>query len=244
MRKLLVSIAAALLAACGSSSSGSSGGGGGALTGHVGGRTFTPTQAKAVVAGSGATGCGLVLNPLDPSSVTTVGVKAVAIEVAAFDPASVNSSACDDLSSVACRYHANSQTVTILVAKVNLMGAAEPALGPDPYTVSSTLAPPSVFTTGYVAYAQALAVDPSYAATSEKSLDGGNVTLTQVSSAGPVAGHVNLTFEEGSAVSGTFSANACGGATLQVCDLANTLASAILLGSSGGLCTLPADHVP
>lgn len=241
MRKLAASFAAvALLAACGSSSKGAPSTGT-PLSGHVGGRAFTPTQARAVVVGSGASGCTLA------GLGVTVGVKAVEIEAATFDPASANSDACADLSAVQCQYHASSQAVRILVAKVNLTGPSEPTLGAstDPYVVSSTLAPPSVYTTGYVAFAEAVGVGPApaYVSTSETSLDGGHVTLTEVSDAGPVAGNVSISFTGGSSVSGDFSANVCGGTPLDVCALANELAAS-LGGAPAGLCTLPAANVP
>lgn len=238
MRRFLVSVLAAVLAACGSSSSSSSGGGGSPLSGTVAGRTFTPTQTRAVVAGSicNLTGLGL-----------TVGVKALEIEAAAFDPASANSSVCDDLTSAQCQYHGNSQTVRILVAKVNLPPTpTEPSLSAsaEPYLVTSTLSSPTADLNGtYVAYAQALAIDPSFAGTPAVGLDNGKVFLSQVSDAGPIAGSVSLRFEEGSSVSGNFTANACGG-SLDICALANTLATAILTQQSAGLCTLPAHPMP
>lgn len=243
MRKLLVPIAAALVAACGSSSSSSGGGGGGGspLTGTVGGHAFAPSQTRAVIAGSGVAGCFL------GSLGITVGVKAIEIEAAAFEPVSVNTAVCDDLlaSSTACRHHASSQNVRIIVAKVDTptLGVPippEPAIGLEPFAVSSTLAPPLSIGTLKVGYAEALVVgpDPGYLATSEKSLDGGTVTLTAVSNAGPIAGHVAITFDKGSSISGDFSANACGG-SLDVCAIANALVSA-----GSGLCTLPADDIP
>jgi hypothetical protein len=185
--------------------------------------------------GSDGSPCLLHINPMDPTQVTTVGVKAVVIQAATY------ADVCPDLQSSQCRFHANSQKVTILVARVNLVPpGTEPPLTPGTYIVAADLAHPTVDSAGaYVAYAQTVAVDPSFAASTGTSVAGGTVQLTDV--AGPVTGSVSLTFSDGSAVSGTFSAPFCSGAT-DACGLAGTLASA-LAGGAQGLCTLPPVHV-
>jgi hypothetical protein len=241
MRKALIwvlAVASAFAVSCGSSSSSSP-----ApapvppLSGTIGGHAFTPTQTSALNFGSDGSPCLLHLNPMDPAAVTTVGVKAVVVE------ASTNADVCGDLQSSQCRFHASSQKVTILVARVNLVPpGSEPPLTPGTYTVSADLAHPTVDAAGaYVAYAQTIAVDPSFAVTSGTSVAGGAIQLTDV--AGPVTGSVSLTFTDGSSVAGTFSAPFCSGAT-NACGLAGTLASAIAGGGAQGLCTLPPVNVP
>jgi hypothetical protein len=241
MRKALVwvlVVAAAYAVSCGSSSSSSS-----AppptppLSGTIGGHAFTPVETMALNFGSDGSPCLLHINPMDPSAVTTVGVKAVVMEAATY------AGTCDDLLSSQCRFHASSQKVTMLVARVNLVPpGTEPALTPGTYTVSADLAHPTVDSAGaYVAFAQTIAVDPSFAASTGTSVAGGTIQLTDV--AGPVTGTVSLTFTDGSSVSGTFSAPFCSGAT-DACGLAGTLAAALAGGGTQGLCTLPPAHVP
>jgi hypothetical protein len=174
---------------------------------------------------------------MDPSAVTTVGVKAVVIE------ATTHADVCGDLQSSQCRNHAGSQSVTLLVARVNLVPpGAEPTLAPGPYTVSPDLSHPTVDASGpYVASAQVLAVDPSFATTTGTSVAGGTIHLDQVT--GPVTGSVSLQFTDGSTVSGSFSAPFCGGTT-DACGLATTLATALAGGAPQGLCTMPAANIP
>jgi hypothetical protein len=207
------------------------------MSGTVGGHAFTPVEMRTLSLASDGSPCLLHLNPMDPSAVTTVGVKAVVVEAA------THTDTCTDLQSSQCRFHANSQTVTLLVARVNLVPpGTEPPLTTGTYTVSTDLSHPTVDASGaYVAYAQTLVIDPTFAATSATPVAGGTITLTEVS--GPVVGSVSLKFADGSAVSGTFSAPFCGGST-DACGLANTLAAALAGGAPQGLCTLPPVTVP
>lgn len=220
MRKILL-LASALVAACGSSES--SGGGSGGLSGTVGGRPFSPAEVRAVPAGSGTTPCPV---PLGGSTVN-VGVKAFALLVTSY------ADACGDFASSQCRFHQNAQSVTLIFAKVNPLGA-EPALSPGTYTVASspTTAVPDGSGLLTVAYAQALATNATCAGTPSPSVQGGSLRLDQV--AGPITGHLSLTFQDGSALAGDFSAPLCTGPAPDVCMLATVQA----------LCTLPPACVP
>jgi hypothetical protein len=234
---VLGGVAVAATVACGSSSSSGAPAQPTAMTGTVGGHAFTPAEMRGISLGSGTTPCMLSLNPADPSMVTTVGVKAVVVEAA------THVDTCSDLQSSQCRLHASSQTVTLLIARLNLMPpAAEPTLAAGTYTVSTDLSHPTTDAAGpYVAYAQVLAVDPSFAASTGTPVAGGTIHLDQVS--GPVTGSVSLKFTDGSSVEGGFSAPFCSGAT-DACALAGTLASAIAGGGAQGLCTQPPVNVP
>jgi hypothetical protein len=237
LRGILGGLAVAATAACGSSSSSGAAAQPTGMSGTVGGQAFTPTEMRAISLGSGAAPCTLSLNPMDPSQVTTVGVKAVVVEAA------THTDTCTDLQSSQCRLHASSQTVTLLVARLNLVPpGTEPTLGAGTYKVSTDLSHPTLESSGaYVAYAQVLAVDPSFAASTGTPVAGGTIHLDQVS--GPVVGSVSLQFTDGSSVHGSFSAPFCGGPT-DACALAGTLASAIAGGAPQGLCTQPPVTVP
>ena len=231
MRKI-VFVASALMIACGSSSS-SSGGGGGPLAGTIHGHAFTPAATSgfgAVRASTASAPCQFP-DPLDPLSLTTVGVDAIAVEVTSF------SGACGLVSTSACTFHQNEQNLLLLIAKLNLApSGAQPTLSPGTYTVSENpsdvtpdLSNPGIFT---VAYAEATATaDPSCLGTTHgpnSAPSGGTIRIDSL--AGPITGAVNLSFKDGSTVSGTFSAPLCGGGPLPVCALAGQAIS-----SSGGL---------
>jgi hypothetical protein len=225
MRKL-IPFAFALLVACGSSSSGSSpapapppttG-----LTGTVGGHTFTPVAVQALSVGSGSSPCNL-------PGVGVLGVSAVEIAITSY------ADACGDLASSQCRRHPSSQAVTVLVAKANpIPPNAAPTLTPGTYNVQSsiTTAVPEASGLLDVAYAEAVAPDPSCVGTAHPSKAGGTVRIDQVT--GPITGHLSLTFDDGSTLSGDFSAPICPGVNPDVCSRA--------LG--GALCTQPPTSVP
>lgn len=221
MRKLLVILVSAFAAACGSDSNDNGGGG---LRGTVGGRPFSPVEVRAIPAGTGGTPCSVPLGELT----VDVGIRALALEVTSY------ADACGDFASSQCRFHANAQSVTILLAKLNPAGA-EPALGPGTYTVTTsptTVTPPDATGLLTVAFAQALATDPSCAGTPFPSVQGGTVRLDQV--AGQVTGSVSLTFDDGSSLAGDFSAPLCPGPSPDVCSLA----------TAQSLCSLPPVCVP
>jgi hypothetical protein len=224
MRKLLLILLSAFAAACGSDSDDNGGGG---LTGTVGGRRFSPVEVRAIPAGTGTTPCSVPLG----DATASVGVKALALEVTSYGDA------CGDFASSQCRFHANSQSVTILFARLNAIPPfAEPTVSPGSYTVygSASTAIPDASNPGLltVAFAQALAADATCAGNPSPSVQGGTVRLDQV--AGPVTGRVSLTFEDGSSLAGDFSAPLCPGPSPDVCSLATAQA----------LCTLPPVCVP
>jgi hypothetical protein len=224
MRKL-IAFASALFVACGSSSSPSpapapapTG-----LTGTIGGRPFTPVAVQAVTVGSGSSPCSL-------PGIGSLGVNAVELAITSYPDA------CGDLASSQCRYHQGSQAVSIIIAKANpVPPGSQPALTPGTYTVQSSItsAVPEP-STGLldVAYAEAVAPDPSCVGTAHPSMQGGTVRLDQVT--GPITGHVAITFDDGSSLSGNFSAPICPGVNPDVCSRA--------LG--GALCTKPPSCVP
>lgn len=210
MRKLVLvsaSLFSVLVVACGGGSSD----GGGGLTGTVGGRSFSPVEVRAISAGSGTTPCSVEAIP------TAVGIKAVAIDFASY------AGACGDYDGGQCKLHANAQSVTVLLAKLDPFGA-EPALKPGTYTVyaSPTQAIPDGTGLLTVAYAQALATGaaPDCAGSASPSVQGGTIRLDQVT--GPITGHVAITFKDGSALQGDFSAALCPGTVSDICTLATT----------------------
>ena len=218
MRKLLLFVSA-FVVACGSDSKS----GGGGLSGNVGGRSFSPVDVRAIAAGSGAAPCPVPLG----STTVSVGVKALALEVTSY------ADACGDFASSQCRFHANAQNVTVLLAKLNPLGT-EPELRSGTYMVASS--PTTVTPDGAglltVAYSQALVTDATCVGSPSPSVQGGTVRLDQVT--GPVTGRVSLTFQDGSSLAGDFSAPLCTGPSPDVCSLATAQA----------LCTLPPVCVP
>ncbi|HEX9050244.1 MAG TPA: hypothetical protein VF841_06885 [Anaeromyxobacter sp.] len=239
MRKLPVPVlvlVSAFAAACGGSSSNSSPPPSGPVAGTIDGHTFTPTttgDVKGLVAGSGATPCSL--GPLG-----TAGVKALAVELTSY------ANACGDFASATCAFHPNAQTVTLLFAKLNTAaGGAEPALAPGTYPIAVSpagvvLESPST-TVFHLAYAQAISTDGTCNGNSPTALTpAANGTLRIDSVAGPITGHVSVSFVNSAThaaagtLEGDFSAPLCSG-TVDVCALA-TLAIA-----SGGGGTVPPE---
>src|SRR5512138_1977539 len=162
MRKLLVLVLVSVLAsaACGGSSS--SGGGTHPLTATVGGHTFTPTEVKAIVVGTGTAPCTGIASFTDPTLNPDgkVALKGLAIQITSF------ANACADFSSTTCTFHKNAQEVTVLVAKIapaNPLNTspAEPTIPAGTYTINSLPVPPSNIPDAQgqltVGYAQAIA---------------------------------------------------------------------------------------
>lgn len=222
MRKLLPLLSVLVVAiACGGSSNDNNNGG--PVSGTIAGHAFTPADTQALVAGTGATACPLSLGGITVNA----GIKAFAIEFASF------AGACTDLESPQCRLHQDDQTVTLIFARINPAGT-EPTIAPGTYTVRSSLATPTPVGDGtvYVAFAQALATNATCAGTPSASAAGG--TLRIDSAGNPITGHVAITFQDGSTLTGNFSAPVCAGANPDVCGLATTQA----------ICTLPPACVP
>jgi len=215
MRRLLVVSVSVFVLACGGDSSDDEGG----LSGTVGGRSFSPVEVRAIPAGTGGNPCTVPVGGIDVS----VGVKALAFDFTSY------ADACGDYASSQCRFHANAQNVTVILAKVNPTGT-EPVLSLGTYTVtaSPTTAIPDGTGLLTIAFGQALATDPSCAGAPSPTAQGGTVRLDQVT-ASSVTGHVSLTFEDGSSLEGAFSAPICSGSSPDIC----------MLATAQALCTLP-----
>lgn len=222
MRKLLVLVPVLASLACGDSSN--DGGGPNPLTATVGGRTFTPTEVKAIVVGTGSSPC------TDVPLLGTVGLKGLAIQITSF------ANACADFSSTTCTFHKDAQAVTVLVAKLALATpTTEPTIPAGTYTINSTPIP-TIQAPDTVGYAQAVATDATCnggAPAIARAVTGGTVRIDQTigpSFTGPVTGHLSVTFQDGQgaaagSASGDFSATLCSEQP-QVCNLV----------TMGGLC--------
>ncbi len=218
MRKVLALVlVSALSLGCGGGSSHNSGPT--PLAGKFGGKTFTPTDAQALIVGSGTTPCTQV--PL----LGTAGVKAIALHVTSY------ANACADFTSSTCAYHADAQMVTVVLAKIATASQAdptpaEPTIGTGTYTISSSMAgaQPDPTHAGWlvVAFAQALATGaaPTCSGTPELA-QSGSLTLTSISSTA-ISGSVSLTFASGDSLAGDFSAVPVCSQTPDVCGLAQT----------------------
>lgn len=217
MRNLAAVAIAAFLAACGSSSKSSAAPP--PASGTVGGRPFTPLEAAAITLKS-TTPCAIQTDPLhDPTAITTIGVDALELKLTSY------AGACGDIASVACVAHANQQAVTIVLARANLVPpwGAPPSLDGD-YVVSTDLTafqfdPGTGF--AYVAFAEALAPGAACAGATPHLATG---TVHVDKDTGPVTGSVDLHFDDGSAITGSFSAALCPTAPAggDVCAIAQT----------------------
>lgn len=219
MRKLIL-VVAALALACGDDSGGSKDTQ--RPTGTIGGRAFEAAEVRAIVAGTGTSPCQLPLG----GATLDIGLKAVELAITSY------AGVCADVESGQCPFHQNAQSVVVLLAKLDPTGA-EPALAKGTYTVQTSAQIPIPDDTGLltVAYAQAVATDASCVGSWSPSVQGGTVRLDET--AGPVKGHLSLTFQDGSTLQGDFSAPLCA-TSPDVCALA----------TAEQLCTAPPVCVP
>lgn len=214
MRRAVILVVTAAAVACGGSSNSKDNHG---PSGTIGSRPFAAVEARSVTAASGATAC-TVPNPLGSGNVQ-VGIKGLKIDLTSY------ANVCGDYATAQCKLHADAQSVTIVFAKLNPappFGA--PAFAPGSYTIqpSPTIALPDGTGLLTVAYAQALRTGAACAdAAPSPAVQGGTLRIDQVSDT-VVTGGVNITFQDGSTVAGDFSAPACPGVALDVCQLAAT----------------------
>lgn len=227
MRKLVL-VVSAFLAACGGGGGGGSSGSSG-LSGTVGGKSFTPVEVKAIPAETTSGPCTLTLG----TQTLSVGLKAIALQITSY------ANACGDFATTTCQLHKDAQSVTILVAMVNLLGTV-PTLPPGTYSLRSSPIDPRAVSGSPglqdVGFAQALGTSatscagtPSVASCSSNGLCSGTIRLDSVGD--PVTGHVSVSFEDGSKLEGDFSAPVCTGIHPDICQIAS------LGASSGSICT-------
>jgi hypothetical protein len=213
MRRLLLLLCTAALACGGSDSDG-----GGGPRGTVGGRAFAASEARAVGGATAATPC-TVPNPVGAGTIE-IGITGLKIDIASY------AGICGDYATAQCQLHANGQTVTLLFARLNpLPPYTAPALAPGSYTIqpSPTIALPDGTGLLTVVYAQALAtgVAPGCEGFPSPAVQGGTLRLDRVSE-DVVTGAVSVTFTDGSAVQGDFTAATCGGVSFDICPIAAT----------------------
>lgn len=206
MRKLVL-LVSTLALACGGGGNGSSAGG---LSGTVGGRAFSPVDVKAIPAGTGSTPCTVPLG----GQTANVGVKAVALQVTSY------ANACNDFATSECQHHMGAQSVTVLVGKLDLAGS-EPALTTGSYTLRPSIAAMELEsgTIYKLGYAEALATSSSCAGM-PSIVSSGTIRLDKVGD--PVAGHLSVTFQDGSKLEGDFSAPVCPGLSPDICEKATS----------------------
>jgi len=200
------------------------------LAGTVGGKGFAPMDVRAVLADSGSGTCAL---PLFSSTTVDVYVSGLIVVLTSW------ADACADYASPSCVFHANGQTITLVVARLGLSGSVSSA--PPIQARTYTLGPDASYLNGdgsglYVsAFADATSFGgaPTCDPTTSPAVLGGTLTLSTVASSG-VAGHVEVSFQDGGSLSGDFSAEACPGLAPDICQLAETQS----------FCTLPATCVP
>lgn len=214
MRKLVLSLAVAAMA-CGSSSSNSN-----SVTGTIGGSSFSPAE----VAGFYVAPQTCNLPVVGSTPLTAIGI---------FFNSTTNT--CNDV--VQCVAHRSAREVTVVIAKFPLIQTgAQPSITTGDYTIAggatSISQPQSVDpNTGIATIAFATATRTANDVTCTPTVSfaaaspAGTVHISDVS-ATHIAGTVNLTFEDGGTLSGSFSVTPCGTAP-NVCTLAQ----------AGGLCS-------
>ncbi len=226
MRKLSVlAVFSAVALACGGGSK-SNNSSSGPVSGTIAGHAFTPTDVKALLVGTDPTPCFI------STYNANVGIKAFAVELTSY------ANACSDFGSATCAFHPDSETVTLLFAKLNAIPpASEPTIQPDSYPLATS--PAGAVSEGvgvyHLAYAQAIAPDATCSAASLTPLMPASGTLRIDSVAGPITGHVTVSLVNGStqaaagSIEGDFSAPLCS-QSIDVCGLVTALTT----GAGGG----------
>lgn len=214
-RLALVSLCA-LAVACGGGSSGS----GGALSATVGGRPVTIAEVRAVAGATAGTPC-TVPSPVGGGTID-IHVSGLKIDFTTY------AGACGDYASAQCQLHQGAATVSVVFARLNPNPAgAAPAIAPGTWQVyeSPTIAIPGGDGLLTVAYAQSLATDATCGGTPSPAsgTNRGTLRLDRVG-ATSLAGFIDVTFEDGSRISGDFEATTCPGVSPDVCVLATTQA--------------------
>ncbi len=212
MRKLVLAAAVAVMA-CGSSSSSSS-----SATGTIGGSPFSPAETAA-----------FYVAPVT-CSLPAVGDKALTAVGVAFNS---TTGTCNDV--VQCVTHRNSREVMVVIAKFPVIGSGQPVITTGDYAVGASMSTPQIGADGMGTVAFATATSTANDATCTPTVHtpstaaSSTIHLGEVS-ASRIAGTVDLTFDDGGTLSGSFSVTPCG-STPDVCTLAQ----------AGGLCQgLPA----
>jgi hypothetical protein len=218
MRKLVVLVLSAVLAACGGSNSSSNPGQSPTpLSGKINGHAFTPVETRAMIVESGP-------NPCPVPGFGAVWFKALMLEAATYP------GACGDLTGIPhCTYRPSSQNVAVLVAALNYnpLQPGEPPLMPGTFPASPSLAAIAAGS----GWAQTLDVDPASAWTTSSNVVGTiRIDAIPVSSTARVTGHLALTFDQGSAVSGDFSAEYCPTTIFDPCELTTAIVTSGLCG--------------
>ena len=209
-KTMMACAAAAALAACGSSNDGGgSGGGVNGVTGTVAGVAFSSSEA-----------INAVIQPV------TCPVGGVSASVAGLVIGLTNFTGTCAVSGSPCNGKANAQGVVLVIGNVNLFGTASP-VGPGNYTVSRAGAIPVSTSVAFAALGRTDASCNDVAGVPD--VVSGTVTITSVS-VGAASGSVSLVFDDGSTLSGPFSATGCAGFKVDPC-------SGTVSGFNGGTCT-------
>ncbi len=203
MRRVIVLFGLAGVA-CGSNSASSGG-----VSGTVGGTAFVPSE---IVAARAEPGPCVV-----PGGLPAGDVAAVAIRFATF------SGSCADLVASQCASHRNSRSVTLIVARAAVPPASA-AVGPATYTVVANPGSFSLSLGGTAELAIGNSTSTDAACADSSSTATGSVRLDEVS-ASRVAGHVDVSFEDGGKLQGDFSALVCPAAP-DACTVAKALVAA------------------
>lgn len=208
LRSLACTFAVLLLAACGSSSSKPAAAPPPSLGGTVGGQSFAPVDASALVLGEAT--CSF--------QGTNASATALAIGFGSF------TGMCDLVTRTqGCGSKASARIVNLLVLRANVLGRTAGPVQPGTYTVDAS---PTPDPSGDVSVAQAFIThtDASCGEPSGRPL--ATSGTIRIDAAGAhVTGSADLTFDDGSHVAGGFDVPACGFHTDVCTALAGSCAS-------------------